>query len=53
MPLRVTQPFDDHAIGDEIVDPETVSKVLASEHAGYVVAVSEPVEVPAQPEENA
>ena len=37
--LVVVRPFGPHAIGDRIIDAETITATLASDHAGNVVAV--------------
>ena len=41
--LVVQNPFEGYARGDQITDPETVKKVLESEHEGHVIKIAGPV----------
>jgi hypothetical protein len=50
MALRVTQPFGDHAVGDEITDASVVDEIMTSEQAAFVVRVEDAPETNAQPE---
>lgn len=38
--LVVKEPFQDYAKGDEIVDPQKVAEILASEQAAHVLKVA-------------
>ncbi|WP_158746075.1 hypothetical protein [Acidisphaera sp. L21] len=40
--LVVVRAFGPHAIGDRITTPSDVTAMLASEHAGCVVAIPQP-----------
>ncbi len=42
MALRVIQAFGGNTVGDEITDAATIADVLASDQAGFVVAVADP-----------
>jgi hypothetical protein len=40
--LVVVRPFGPHATGDRITAPEDIAATLASDHAGWVVAINSP-----------
>ena len=43
MPLRVTQPFDDHAVGDLITDASKVAEITGSDKMLFVIPICDPV----------
>jgi hypothetical protein len=40
--LVVVRAFGSHAIGDRVTTPADITAILASEHAGSVVAIPQP-----------
>jgi hypothetical protein len=48
MALRVTQPFGDHAVGDDITGTSAVEAILSSEQAAFVVRVEDAPEPDAE-----
>lgn len=45
--LVVVRPFGPHAVGDVITTPDTVTQILASDHAKCVVKMVNPATAPA------